>query len=181
MEFITPTNILSTVMLLALGIIGWFMRDKLNGLVETDKRLEGKVDKIDEKVVNLVGRISRIEGSMKLSPFGAGSPVRLTTVGEEILKQSGIGSATDQLKSDLMAEIKKKNPQTAYDVQEVTKKVFQEFNWGDENLKKFKEYSFQSGKWTLADIFEVGAVYFRDIALRELNFKVEDLDQELQK
>lgn len=181
MELITPTNILSTAILITLGIIGWLVRDKLNGLVDTDKRLEGKVDKVDEKVGNLVGRISRIEGSMKLSPFGAGSPVRLTPVGEEIIKQSGIGNAADQLKNELMTEIKKKNPQTAYDVQEVTKKVFQEFNWGNDNLKKFKDYSFQSGKWTLVDIFEVGAIYFRDIALRELRFRAEDLDQAPQK
>ena len=177
MELINPTNILSTIVLLALTIIGWLIKDKLNGLVETDKRLEGKVDKLDGKIGSLVSRVSRIEGSMKLSPFVAGSPVQLTPAGQEILQKSGIEDAVVQRKADLMAEIKKQKPQTAYDVQEITKKAFQEFQWGEETMKKFKEYSFQSGKWTLADILEVGAIHFRDIAMTELGFPIEDLDK----
>lgn len=177
MDLITPTNILSSAVLVAVAIIGYFMKDKLNGLAETDKRLEGKIDKIDERVGSLISRVSRIEGSMKLSPFAAGSPVQLTTAGQEILQKSGMKVAIDQKQNELLAEIQKQNPKTAYDVQEVTKKTFQEFHWSEVALKGFKEYSFQSGKWTLADILEVGAVYFRDIALKELGFAIEDLDQ----
>ena len=114
---------------------------------------------------------------MKLSPFVSGSPVQLTPAGQEILQKSGIEDAVVQRKADLMAEIKKQKPQTAYDVQEITKKAFQEFQWGEETMKKFKEYSFQSGKWTLADILEVGAIHFRDIAMTELGFPIEDLDK----
>lgn len=177
MELITPTNILSTAVLLSVGIIGYFVKDKLGCLAETDKRLESKMDRMDEKVGALVSRVSRIEGSMKLSPFSAASPVRLTPVGEEILKDSGMKEISSKLKAELLSEIKKKNPKTAYDVQETTKKVFQEFNWGEENLNKFKNYAFQSGKWNLADIFEVGAIAFRDYALEELGLPFADLDK----
>lgn len=181
MELITPTTILSTAILISIGIIGYFLQDKLKNLAETDDRLEKKVDKVSEKVGSIESRVSRIEGSMRLAPISAASPLRLTPVGEDILEKSGIGAATRQFKNELIADIKKKNPQTAYDVQEMTKKIFQDFKWGEENLKKFKDYSFQSGKWTLADIYEVGAIYFRDIALQELGMSVADLDKSNQK
>lgn len=177
MEWITLTNILSSIILLALGIIGYLLRDKLISLGKTDDRLEGKLDKIDGRVGGLDSRISRIEGSMKLSPFAATSPVQLTLVGQDILQKSGMKIAIDQKRNELIAEIKKQDPKTAYDVQEVTKKVFQDFGWEEGILKNFKDFAFQSGKWTLADIFEVGAIYFRDTALRELGFAIEDLDK----
>ncbi|MBI3442294.1 MAG: hypothetical protein HY007_00795 [Candidatus Sungbacteria bacterium] len=184
MEIITSTNILSTVILIALSIIGYFVKDKLKSLAASDdrlegnyNRLEGKIDKISEQMGNIAGRVSRIEGSMRLSPLGTHSPVTLTPVGQEILEKSEIGAAADRLKDELMAKIRMENPKTAYDVQEVSKKIFQEFAWSEADLNKFKDFAFQSGKWTLADIYEVGAIHFRDLALKELGMPVDDLDK----
>lgn len=139
--------------------------------------IDRDIDKdIKPTLRNISDRVSRIEGALKLSPLAASSPLHLTDAGKEILKNSGMGIVANRLKDTLLIEIKKKNPKTAYDIQEVTKDVFSRFNWPEEDLKKFKDYSFQSGKWSLADIFEVGAIYFRDITLKELGYKIEDLE-----
>ncbi len=189
MELVTSTNILSTIILLSIGVIGYFLRDKLNSLAGTDKRLEDNLERLEEKlerkidIVNgkvddLGRRVARIEGSIKQVPFGMASPLKLNEFGEEVLRKSEIDVIAARFKNELLAEIRKQNPKTAYDAQEATKKVFQEFNWGEANLNKFKNYAYQSGQWTLAEIFEVGAIWFRDIVLKELRIKIEEPKKE---
>jgi len=163
------------------ALLFWFFRDKCAAFTETDKRVEGKIDKnftyLIKEVKSIDGRVARIEGHLKLGSLASHSPLRLTSVGIEILEKSGIKDAADQFKDKLLEEIKIEQPATAYDVQEITKTVFQEFDFGEDNVRKFKDYAFQSGKWGLSDILDVGSIYFRDIVLKELGYKVEDLDK----
>jgi hypothetical protein len=163
------------------GLIFWFMRDKFTGLSKNDDRVESKIDKnfswLIKETRTIDSRVSRIEGSLGLALLISKSPLHLSPIGEEILAQSGIKEAADKFKIELLTKIKEANPQNAYDVQEVTRRIFQEFNFGEEYTTKIKNYSFQTGKWNLSDITEVGAIYFRDIALLETGFDYKDLDK----
>lgn len=178
--------------------IWWLMRGKFTdmqrhfdtsfgGLVGTDKRLEGKLDKglgelqigitdIVREVTSIDRRVFRIETEFGLGPLGSHSPVRLTEAGKKILAESGIKEAADANKGTLLNSIKNRHPETAYDVQKITRDIFQNIAWSSDVVKKIKEYSFESGQWGLYDILDVGAVYFRDIALREFGYEVADVD-----
>lgn len=169
-------------------LLFWFIRDKFNTLTNTDKSIEKNIKTIGKwtaKIAKWAGRldkrVGRIEGKLKLSPLTRHSPLRLSDIGKEILEKSGIKEITDQFKNQLLKTIQKENPKTAYDVQEATREVFQDFDFGEDNVKKLKDYAFQSGNWGLSDILEVGAIYFRDIALEEFGFDVKDLNEKLKK
>jgi len=149
-------------------------------IVRTDeaiKRIDKDFDEVKKDVKSIDRRVARIEGKFGLGALGSESPLVLTKIGREILENSGIKKAADQFKDQLLKQIKKEKPPTAYDVQEVTRNVFKQFDFGEDVLKQMKEYAFQNGEWGLSDILDVGAIYFRDIALKELEFKIEDLNR----
>lgn len=163
------------------ALIFWFMRSKFIDLGRSDERIEGKIDKnftyILKETKSIDRRVARIEGHLKLGPIMSSSPIHLTEAGKEILNESGIKEAADTHQIKLIEEVKKKKPETAYDLQEFVRQLFQDYDFGPEYTKKFKNYSFQEGKWGMYDILDVGAIYFRDIALKELGFDYSDLDR----
>jgi hypothetical protein len=149
-------------------------------IIRTDeavKRIDKDFDEVKKDVKSIDRRVARIEGKFELGATAGHSPLRLTKIGQKILQNSSIKEAADKFKDQLLEKIREENPETAYDVQEVTRQVFQDFDFGEDVVKKLKEYAFQNGEWGLSDILDVGAIYFRDIALKELGFKVEDLNK----
>jgi len=163
------------------GLIFWFMRDKFSGLGDADKRIEGKLDKnfsyILKQTRSIDRRVSRIEGHLNLSTMKTKSPITLSDIGKRILEESGIGKMADGFKDELLERIREYDTTTAYDIQKATRRIFQEFDFGQDNFKKLKNYLFESGEWGLGDVLDVGAIYFRDTALKEFGFQVEDLNK----
>ena len=93
-----------------------------------------------------------------------------------MLNNSGIKGIVDANKEELLAAIKAEDPKTAYDTQVAVRAMFEDFEFAEESVHKLKDYAFENGKWTLAEILDVGAIYFQDTALKALGFKVEDLN-----
>jgi len=122
-------------------------------------------------------RVAKIES--RLSPVTSGaSPVSLTDLGKRILEESGIKNFVDERKDDLLTQLKKERTgqlTSAYDIQEWCFKTFDKLSQQPELPKTLKEYAFQKGV-SLSDIFRVGAIYFRDIAIKEFGLKIEDLN-----
>jgi hypothetical protein len=192
------TWLIPTLFTLLSGVIWWFVRDKFTSmektsdkqyetLTSTDERIERTLDKnlgelqigvgdIAREVKSIDRRVLRIETNFGLSPLVSGSPLKLTEVGEKILNESGIKEAADTSRENLLEAIKGKHPESAYDVQKITRHIFQNIAWSPHVVKSIKEYSYQSGQWGLSDILDVGAIYFRDIALKEFGYEVKDVD-----
>jgi hypothetical protein len=127
--------IVAILVAVAGGLILFFVKRCFGHLDENDKRIEGSVKKLNSWAFGIDKRVSRIEGHLKISPFSSASPIELTDIGKEILNKSGIKEIADQFKLQLIEAIRKYNTSTAYDTQESTRRVFQEFNFGEENLK----------------------------------------------
>ena len=122
-------------------------------------------------------RVATIEG--KLSPVTVGaSPIRLNDLGKKILEESGIKNFVIEKKDGLLTQFKQERtgqPTSAYDIQEWCFKTFDTLSKQPEFPEALKEYAFERGV-SLSDICRVGAIYFRDIAIKEFGLKVEDLD-----
>jgi hypothetical protein len=173
------TGFLTTLVLMLVAALCWFIKRECDSLKSADQKNDEKLNNNFTFLIRQTGsidrRVARIEGHLNLGTLTARSPLSLTAAGLEILKQSGIQEAADINKNKLLEAIKAEKPLTAYDVQEVSRRIFQTFDFGTEITERFKNYCFKSGRWGLSDVLEVGAVYFRDIALKEL--KLEDPQQ----
>lgn len=147
----------------------------LDTLNDGFKKFIENFEKLEKDISDIGNRVSKIEGKL----FGLAtstSPLRLTPLGIEILQNSGILDIAKTKREELMKQIKEKSPKTAYDVQEITKSLFENLKLNPEEETRLKNYAFQKGI-TLKDILYTGAIYFRDIALEEIGFKIEDLDK----
>ncbi len=164
-----------------------YMKERFDSLREANRRTEEKLDKginrLDVGLMDVVRetksidrRVLRIEGQFGLGPLFSDSPIKLTEVGKQILRDSGIKEAADNNASQLLETIRAENLDTAWDIQESMRKIFQTFDFGADLVRRIKDYSFHSGKWGLYDILDVGAIYFRDIALKEFGYEVKDID-----
>ena len=156
-------------------ILGWSLTAGRKFQIIDD--LKTGFSELQKEIKDLVSRVSKIEGNL----FGIarpGSPIKLTPLGTEVLNDSGILNFISSKKELLVGKIKSQNPSTAYDVQEITKNIFnvEGLDLSKEEENKLKDYAFKKGT-TLKDVFYAGAIYFRDIALEELGFKTEDLDR----
>lgn len=176
----STTNILLSVFLptitFLIGIIGYFLKDKVRGLAENDHRLDQKVDGIKEKIDKICDRISNLEGRFGIGYSVSSSPIHLTEKGEELLTASGAKKILDnkenqkKILDQILADPK---PKTAYDAQEKTKEVIEKMV--DEDLFiPVKDYVFQKGI-ELEVVLHVSSIYFRDIVLDKLQLTKTDL------
>src|SRR3989338_347624 len=138
------------------------------------------IEKIDQlEKCDLNGRLSKLEGkfetSKDLSSFiQRKSPLKLTDRGRDLLQRSGGTAFIDGNKAQLIDAIRSRSPKTAYDVQELSKQVIEEQS-GSDGFIPIKNYIFNKGI-ELEVIQIVISIYLRDIALKELNFDLKDIE-----
>jgi hypothetical protein len=111
----------------------------------------------------------------------ANSPRRLTERGANLLENSGIKELIDANRADILVEIKQKAPKTAYDAEICVMNVIENFFRNNEALNNaLKEKTFALGE-NIEIVYFVGGIYFRDIALPEIGFKINDIDKSTDK
>ena len=148
-------------------------------IIRTDekvKRIDKDFDDLKKDIKSIDRRVGRIEGKLGLGPIAGDSPLHLTEIGKKILNESGIKKLVDKKKEELLNELKKKNFTHPYDIQEWCFKKFDELSEKPELQELFKDYAFKKG-YSVSEIFEIGAIYFRDIALKELGFSLNNLKE----
>jgi hypothetical protein len=127
-----------------------------------------RLGRIDSKVEGFDTRLTNIEGRLD-SAFANASPVSLKPDGQKALEESGFKKWIDGNSAQLMQECKSGNILTnQYDIQEAVFKLFEKINLG-EFESRLKEAAFKYG-WSEEVMRRVGAIYFRDICLKELGF-----------
>lgn len=104
------------------------------------------------------------------------SPVSLTDRGERILIDSGGKKFVDDNFEELKNNVEESNPQTSYDVQELSKQVIESLKT-DERINSMKEYLFKEGL-ELDDLTVVLGMYLRDKILTDKGWKAEDIDKQ---
>ena len=137
-----------------------------------------KVDTHEKSIVTLESemkgfskQISKIEGGLERDRAYSGivkakSPLSLTEKGERILNEGGGKNYIDNNKDSLLLEIRKANPKSSYDVQELSKQII-ESHKNDDDFTEIKEYVYKNGL-VLDHVILGMAVYLRDYALKEL-------------
>lgn len=161
-------------------IVGIGIPSIIGAFIYIGKKLQ-ILDTVEEKckdIESIDKRLIRVETKLGIPVAITGfSPFRLTPIGEKILEESSMKKMVMDFKDQLLQIIKKKNPKTAYDVQETTREVFQEFDFGAENLEKIKDYCFHNPQWGISDILDTGAVYFfREVVAPEFKIQLDDLN-----
>lgn len=118
---------------------------------------------IDERTVNSAQKYVKSE-----------SPASLTDEGSRLLKVSGAEKFILDNQAELIDKIREKEPKTAYDVQEIARAIVGSY----QNKPQFiplKNYAFQTGL-ELSNIILVAGVFLRDLALPQLGYTPEDVD-----
>jgi hypothetical protein len=127
---------------------------------------------VREKVSGIVPKVEKLwEKNFTYNS----SPVSLNKKGKKLLKESGIDKIIDSKKKKLCDFIINKKPQTAYDVQELSKETIKLILKDKKISKKLKNLAYQEGVG-IEEILFVGAIYLRDIALKKCGFKLKDID-----
>lgn len=108
--------------------------------------------------------------------FSQASPISLTDKGAEILNGSGIKEYIEANQDKLIDTCKRQKLATAYDVQTFVFNMFDRLTFDAETDKKIKDYAFSHGTSTNI-VNRVGAIYFRDMAIKACGFEIKDLDK----
>jgi len=131
------------------------------------------VNGIKNETINLKSFISDIFRKFNL---GEGhSPLRLNETGRKIFKESKINEVIDKKFDKLLEEIKIKNPQNAYQVQEYSKEVMYDLKNDKELLPYLEDKAYLSGVDVMSILF-VGGIYLRDKALDALEYTQTEID-----
>ncbi len=161
-----------TIMIIALSLGKY--KEKID---RHDKELDKLNDKLNDKINEIIQRLAIIEGGLERDRANiyikSKSPLSLTEKGKALLLDSNGKDYIDSKKSEFIEELKLKKPKTAYDVQELSRKIIEQRTSNDE-FNQIKEYAFKQGL-KLDIIVDVLAIYLRDLMLLELGFKIEDI------
>ncbi len=145
------------------------------------------VKKYGNKIAGISSSIDALSTSVNLiiqdKYAAAHSPRKLTSIGIEVLENSGIKDAIDSNKKELLLMVQQADPQTIYDAEEYAidaiKTYFTDEDHQDLN-NTIKTKTFRMGQ-SIDIVYFVGGIYFRDFALPEMGFDVKDIDDEKSK
>jgi hypothetical protein len=108
--------------------------------------------------------------------FGAQSPINLLPLGEQWLKESGMGEYIEKNNPSLMTLCEEKRETNPYEVQKFIFKAFDDLKFDKANEDKFKKFAFEKGT-TMSVIRRVGGIHFRNLCLDEFKMNKEDIDK----
>ncbi|QQS15354.1 MAG: hypothetical protein IPK84_03215 [Candidatus Moraniibacteriota bacterium] len=139
-------------------------------------RYAEKIDQLEKCSLN--GRLSKLEGQFETSQnafFQRKSPISLTDKGLEALEESGAKQFVDSNIEELYQKIDKKNPSTAYDVQELSRAIASDLE-SDPRVSKMKDFVYERGI-DFSTIASVTGIYLRDEVLKKKNWRQDDIDK----
>lgn len=147
----------------------------MSGLIALAWYTNGRFTSIETNIGNLKDAITNLTGRMD-NAFGMSSPISLKPAGIDALEKSGLKKWIDDNKPRLLRECGSAFAlSNQYDIQEAAFKLFDKVDFGDFE-QSLKSAAFSRG-WSMEIIRRVGGIYFRDLCLKEHNFKPEDLDK----
>lgn len=144
-------------------------------LKERMKNNEGEMKEQNKLLIECSTKIEERTSNLAASYMTRKSPISLNDKGEELLKRSKADKFVLVNESELVGKIKASDPKTAYDVQEIAKKVVKSLE-NDGRFNSFKDFAYKEGL-DLEPIFTVMSIYLRDIALPLLGFDYTQIDQ----
>ena len=159
------TELLLSIILILLAAVGYFI-----------KRILDKTDKIGDDVADIKPKVNIL---WKLQFAESRSPLTLNEKGKDILNKSGIKELVDKKLVQLIENIKEKNPQNAYQIQEFAKEVMFNIKANPETLPQLQKGAFDTGV-DVDSVLLVGSIYLRDLALPEFNCRLEDIPDDKQ-
>lgn len=144
---------------------------------KTGARL-GRVEALVEQVKDGFDKLKANIDNIRYKGFESHSPVQLTPKGEDLLNKSGLKEYIDAHESEFSKFCEDNfKMETSYDIQEAVFTYFDHLKFDLEMEKKLKEYVFNDGG-TMEVARRIGAIYFRDICLRNMNRDLNDVDKE---
>lgn len=171
LTIISSGLVAALVSFLAIFILIGKYKEKVDTAETNMKTHAAKLDGLSDRVSKLEGGIERDRAN---SPYvKRKSPVSLTEKGKALLLDSKGNYYVDKNKDKLIVALKAENPKTAYDVQELARKIV-ETHANDDDFAPIKEFVFKEGL-ELKDVLDVMGVYLRDIVLPEFGFNVSQI------
>lgn len=146
--------------------------------IQANKKVVGISDrtmtKIDDKIDKMIDKFDKIILS---SISNANSPIRLNEVGTRILKQSKVGDVIQEKYKLIVEKVKAKNPQNAYQTQEILFDVVAELEKDETLIEKLENGAFLSGS-DVSTVLYAGAIDIRDQVVKDMGYMIWDIDKE---
>lgn len=172
----------SVALLLLILLAVFFVLFKVGYWAHKLTAQDGRLDKVEglaERVVALSTKVDLIYQIVNPnSPTRAGSPVKLTPVGEEIIVHVQAHTVLQKYLHRLVAEVERKEPQNAYDVQMAsfdTAKGPMVHMLDEEELVRMKDEAVSRGI-LLEDVMSVFGILLRNHVLTAKGMSIADVD-----
>jgi hypothetical protein len=124
-------------------------------------------DKLDSKTAGMKTELDRLlefkiatQKYIDSKLYSSGSPLRLSNLGQKLIKDSGFKEIFESVKDDLVAQLEQLNPNTQYEVQEKARALMDTLT-DYEPFKPIEKYAFDNGT-DLSQILRAGAILLRD-------------------
>ena len=138
-------------------------------LKELGSTIQKSADRITKRLDDLLKDIALNKVSI------SNSPRVLNEYGKKILKESNIGQFVDEKFDEIVRQVKKQNPENAYQVERKVLDIVQGYKEDEETRNMLEKSAFETGN-TVDTVLLVGGIYIRDKVLESLKMKVEDID-----
>ena len=145
-------------------------------LFERIGHIKDELDEIkpDVKMIPLIKeKVDVLWASRYTEP---GSPLVLTDQGKKILMDSNIKDFTTEYYKEILNQLKERNLQNPYQVQEALIAIVRNFKNNELCKSKLENAAFVAGV-DVDTVLLVGAVDIRNQIVNDLNMKVEDIDK----
>jgi hypothetical protein len=168
------TEILIAIFTALVGLLFWFLKRNFDQLDKSDMRIEGKVDKVGEKVEETRGAVIEMQDTFNRMGYPmqrilkTTSPVELTEYGKKLVEESGFNRIFSENREEILGWVKERNPKNQYDAQEISRTVLLEHQ-NDPIFELLKQYAFQHAETSLEQILRAGAIITRNEIIKELN------------
>ena len=123
-------------------------------------RIETNFDWLSDTLRDLTIRVENVSAKA----FEIGSPISLSSTGEQLLRDSGLKSYIDHRREELTSLVRARSPFDLYTVQESAFRLFDRLSLDNPFARHLNKFAYRNG--TSTDLLRrVGAIYLRDVAI----------------
>ena len=171
--------------LVCVFLIVAFLLYKAGGIVTMFGDFRSKNQKIDDKLDGMHASLSEIKATTNLlyqahlRTIGAASPIKLTSLGQEISDTLAVPAKVNGHWEAISAEIARKNPQNPYDIQSVALAIARncfENIFTEEERNEAKTVAFNKGM-NLLEIYAIIGIEIRNRVMEEKGLPLDEIDR----
>lgn len=160
-------ELLLSIIAILIAALAYFLKN----IMDDNRKMTSHMGKVTPAIIEMQSKFETLGHSIAFPiTVTPGSPLKLTDIGEQVLKDYGFYKIFKKSKEQLVTQVITRSPKTNYDIQQESFAVIREtFESDDPIFAPIKDYAYNKGS-SIEVVIPPAGIVLRDEVMKTLKF-----------